>query len=72
MAPPLVIDYLIAHEVAHLKEMNHGPKFWSLCEELCRNKTRQSMAQKNGAALQSIPFLELLPLNRHRTSDISC
>ena len=35
MAPPPVIDYLVAHEVAHLKEMNHGPKFWKLCEELC-------------------------------------
>src|SRR5690606_21624950 len=35
MAPPTVIDYLVAHEVAHLREMNHGPKFWELCRELC-------------------------------------
>ncbi len=27
-APLYVIDYLVAHEVSHLKEMNHGPKFW--------------------------------------------
>jgi predicted metal-dependent hydrolase len=27
-APEFVRDYVVAHEVAHLKEMNHGPKFW--------------------------------------------
>ena len=30
LAPPFVLDYLAAHEVAHLGQMNHGPKFWSL------------------------------------------
>lgn len=35
MAPSYVLDYLAAHEVAHLKEMNHGPRFWSLVERLC-------------------------------------
>lgn len=30
MAPPAILDYVAAHEVAHLKEMNHGPKFWAL------------------------------------------
>jgi predicted metal-dependent hydrolase len=28
MAPPEILDYVAAHEVAHLKEMNHGPRFW--------------------------------------------
>jgi predicted metal-dependent hydrolase len=28
LAPPFVLDYVVAHEVAHLKEMNHGPRFW--------------------------------------------
>jgi predicted metal-dependent hydrolase len=28
-APEFVRDYVVAHEVAHLKEMNHGPKFWA-------------------------------------------
>ena len=31
------MDYVIAHEVAHLKEMNHGPRFWKLCAEICRS-----------------------------------
>lgn len=34
MAPPPVIDYVAAHEVAHLAEMNHGPRFWRLCAAL--------------------------------------
>ncbi len=35
LAPPHVLDYLAAHEVAHLKEMNHSPRFWRLVERLC-------------------------------------
>ncbi|WP_333793181.1 M48 family metallopeptidase [Hyphomicrobium sp.] len=30
MAPPDILDYVAAHEVAHLREMNHGPRFWEL------------------------------------------
>jgi predicted metal-dependent hydrolase len=30
MAPAHVLDYVAAHEVAHLDEMNHGPRFWAL------------------------------------------
>jgi hypothetical protein len=35
LAPPFVLDYVTAHEVAHLKEMNHGRRFWSLVHMLC-------------------------------------
>jgi predicted metal-dependent hydrolase len=30
LAPAFVLDYVAAHEVAHLREMNHGPRFWKL------------------------------------------
>ena len=30
LAPPDILDYVAAHEVAHLAEMNHGPNFWAL------------------------------------------
>jgi len=33
LAPPLVLDYVAAHEVAHLAEMNHGPRFWKLVKK---------------------------------------
>ena len=57
MAPPAVIDYLVAHEVAHLKEMNHGAKFWTLCEKLCPETERcRAWLKRNGGALQAISF----------------
>ena len=33
-APPYVLDYLAAHEVAHLVEMNHSTRFWRLLAQL--------------------------------------
>lgn len=33
MAPAAILDYVAAHEVAHLREMNHGPRFWALVRQ---------------------------------------
>jgi len=34
MAPDTVQDYVVAHEVAHLRHMNHGKRFWALVDRL--------------------------------------
>jgi predicted metal-dependent hydrolase len=40
LAPPFVLNYLAAHEVAHLVEMNHSPRFWRLVNRLCPDSER--------------------------------
>lgn len=53
MAPFDVIDYVVAHEVAHLQHFDHSPDFWALCRELSENYTMGKHWLKiNGAHLQ--------------------
>jgi predicted metal-dependent hydrolase len=42
LAPRYVLDYLAAHETAHLAQMNHGPKFWALVDRLDPDHRRAS------------------------------
>jgi predicted metal-dependent hydrolase len=40
-APNEVVDYVVAHEVAHLVEMNHGKHFWRIVDSLAPGNARQ-------------------------------
>jgi len=54
MAPTLVLDYVAAHEVAHLREMNHGRRFWAL------------VAQTMPAMAEARRWLDVYGLDLHR------
>jgi predicted metal-dependent hydrolase len=57
MAPPEVLDYVAAHEVAHLVEMNHAPAFWAVVARLMPDYQRhRNWLKQNGATLQAIRF----------------
>jgi len=55
MAPPEVLIYVVAHEVAHLAEMNHSPDFWSIVERLSPGgKLSRAWLKRHGAELHRI------------------
>ena len=57
MAPPEILDYVAAHEVAHLAEMNHSPAYWAVCARLYPgHKTARRWLRTEGNALHSWQF----------------
>ena len=54
-APLYVIQYLVAHEVAHLVHMNHGDSFWLLVDHLTpHRKEAEKWLKIHGRDLQGI------------------
>ena len=52
LAPPLVLDYLAAHETAHLRHHDHSEKFWALTKSLCpRTAEAEAWLKAHGAQL---------------------
>ena len=52
MAPPHVLDYLAAHEVAHLVHMNHSDEFWALTHKLSKDTdSAEAWLKAHGASL---------------------
>ena len=52
MAPTFVIDYIVAHEVAHLKEFNHSKNFWKVVNELTNfTDIAKTWLKQNGKSL---------------------
>lgn len=53
-APADVVAYVVAHELSHLCEMNHSPKFWKLVQKVCPHyKQARSWLRINGHTLHS-------------------
>lgn len=54
LAPEPVLDYVVAHEVAHLIEMNHSPRFWRLVARLMPAYERErAWLKRHGATLHA-------------------
>jgi predicted metal-dependent hydrolase len=52
LGPPEVVDYVVAHEVAHLVHPNHGPQFWRLVDRLTSHRQlAQHWLRRSGAGL---------------------
>ena len=52
MAPPKIIEYVIFHELMHLKEHNHSPKYWDHVKELYPQiKEAKEWLMRNGQTL---------------------
>ena len=55
LAPPAVLDYLAAHEVAHLREMNHSVRFWRHVRSICpAMEEAKSWLTRHGASLHAV------------------
>lgn len=55
LAPPFVLDYVAAHEVAHILEMNHAPAFWHTVERALPDYEKGRVwLKKNGQTLMKI------------------
>ena len=59
LAPPYVLDYLAAHEVAHMAHMNHSPLFWALARRLSPDVERaEAWLKAHGASLHRFGALK--------------
>ncbi|WP_421701254.1 M48 family metallopeptidase [Aliiroseovarius sp.] len=57
MAPPAVLDYVAAHEVAHLVHMDHSPAFWAQVERICPDYApHRAWLREHGAELHRYRF----------------
>ncbi|MBU4038543.1 MAG: M48 family metallopeptidase [Alphaproteobacteria bacterium] len=55
MAPPAVIDYLAAHEVAHLVHADHSPAYWAVVQQLVGDhRPHRKWLRDNGPALHAV------------------
>lgn len=57
MAPLPVLEYVAAHEVAHMLEMNHSPRFWAVVNRLYPGwEAQRGWLRTHGSALHALRF----------------
>lgn len=55
LAPPDVLDYLVVHELAHRRELNHSPRFWAIVAAHCPEyPSREAWLKEHGARLLAV------------------
>ena len=45
LLPPHLMDYVLLHELTHTREMNHGPKFWEILDEMTEGRAHTLRAE---------------------------
>lgn len=57
LAPPAVLDYVAAHEVAHLVELNHSPAYWRVVTGICPDwRQHRGWLHEHGSTLHRFRF----------------
>lgn len=63
LAPSAVLDYVVAHEVAHLAELNHSERFWRVVRRLCPGfEAQRDWLRRHGAGLHAYDFSPTKPI----------